>query len=227
MAKLRRPLNSDKARGALGGVIFSESNNVNYARRNTIKPYEHTVKRKEAASRLSASATAWASLSESDKEAWRAFAETTKRENAFGEQVTIPAFSWFCSCRENLQSVLVNDNPRIAEMVFPPVPQSVAVAKLTSGANWRLRLSINAGELVLDNRFRVYRSKKPSTSAIYNISDCEYWKPNTTNPSGNFYIMSKEEYEKFKGTYTVYIQTINRSSGLASDYFKALITLPD
>lgn len=227
MAKLRRPLNSEKARGALGGVIFSESNNVNYARRNTIRPYQHTVKRKEAASRLSASATAWASLSESEKDAWRDFAEATKRESAFGEHVTIPAFSWFCSCRENLASVLVNDTPKLADMVFPPVPTSIAVTKISSGSNWRLRISISAGETDIYNRFRIYRSKKASTSAIFNISECELWKPGTTNPSGNFYVVSREEYESMKGTYTVYVQTINRLSGLASDYFKTVITLPD
>lgn len=224
MAKIKRPLNSEKARGALGGLIFSESNQVNYVRRNTVKPYVQTAKRKETAERLATSAELWASLSETDKQAWEDFAESHEVENALGQKFKRPAFSWFVSCRENLHSVNSNNRPNIIGAEIPRPPRTIATAK-TGTTRIQFRVAESPVNNDNDIRYRIYRSKEKSASRLFNISECELWKPTSLNRQGNIYAYLPQEYEYEKGVYTVFVQLVNLKSGLAGPLQKTRITM--
>lgn len=224
MAKIKRPLNSEKARGALGGLIFSESNQVNYVRRNTVKPYEQTAKRKETAERLATSAELWASLSETDKQAWEDFAESHEVENALGQKFKRPAFSWFVSCRENLHSVKSNNRPNIIGAEIPRPTRQLITQKATT-TRIQYRISESPINTDTDLRYRIYRSKEKSASRLFNISECELWTPTTLNRQGNAYAYYPEEYEYQKGVYTIFVQLVNIKSGLAGPLQKSRITM--
>lgn len=224
MAKIKRPLNSEKARGALGGLIFSESNQVNYVRRNTVKPYVQTAKRKETAERLATSAELWASLSETDKQAWEDFAESHEVENALGQKFKRPAFSWFVSCRENLHSVNSNNRPNIIGAEIPRPPREITTAK-TGTTRIQFRVAESPVNNDNDIRYRIYRSKEKSASRLFNISECELWKPTSLNRQGNIYAYLPQEYEYEKGVYTVFVQLVNLKSGLAGPLQKTRITM--
>ena len=222
MAKLKRPLNSEKARGALGGIVFSESNQVNYARKNTVRPYVKTEKRKEAANRLSLSAAGWQRMTEADRQHWVDFAESTAAWNAFGERFTKPAFSWYCACRENLASVGHPKNPKILDAEFPPTPTGL-IYTAPDFFDDRLKINGTTSETSPTYYLRLYKSKIPSSSRIFNISECELWKADNSIILQNRYNMTTQEYNAFKGVYTIFAQFVDRDSGLASDFFKARI----
>ena len=222
MAKLKRPLNSEKARGALGGIVFSESNQVNYARKNTVRPYVKTEKRKEAANRLSLSAAGWQRMTEADKQHWVDFAESTAAWNAFGERFTKPAFSWYCACRENLASVGHPKNPKILDAEFPPTPYQISYQQ-PSIFDSRLIIIGSQTEAPGQYYLRLYKSKIPSSSRLFNISECELWKADNTVNNQCRFNMTTQEYNAFKGVYTIFAQFVDRDSGLASDFFKARI----
>lgn len=224
MAKIKRPLNSEKARGALGGLIFSESNQVNYVRRNTVKPYVQTEKRKETAQRLATSAELWAELSETEKKAWEDFSETHEVENALGQKFKRPAFSWFVSCRENLHSVNSNNRPNIIGAELPRPPRAITTAK-TGTTRIQFRVAESPVNNDNDIRYRIYRSKEKSASRLFNISECELWKPTSLNRQGNIYAYLPQEYEYEKGVYTVFVQLVNLKSGLAGPLQKTRITM--
>lgn len=224
MAKIKRPLNSEKARGALGGLIFSESNQVNYVRRNTVKPYEQTAKRKETAQRLATSAELWAAQSETNKQAWEDFAESHEVENALGQKFKRPAFSWFVSCRENLHSVEINNAPNIIGAEIPRPPRQITTAKQVSRVV-QFRITENPINDDQDIRYRIYRSKEKSASRLFNISECELWKPSSLNRQGNIYVYQRQEYADQKGVYTVFVQLVNIRSGLAGPLLKMRITM--
>lgn len=224
MAKIKRPLNSEKARGALGGLIFSESNQVNYVRRNTVKPYEQTAKRKETAERLATSAELWAAQSETNKRAWEDFAESHEVENALGQKFKRPAFSWFVSCRENLHSVEINNAPNIIGAEIPRPPRQITTEKHVSRVV-QFRISESPINDDQDIRYRIYRSKEKSASRLFNISECELWKPSTLNRQGNIYVYQRQEYMDQKGVYTVFVQLVNIRSGLAGPLLKTRITM--
>lgn len=224
MAKIKRPLNSEKARGAIGGLIFSESNQVNYVRRNTVKPYIQTEKRKETAERLATSAELWAELSETEKKAWEDFAESTAAWNAFGEQFTKTAFSWYVACRENLHSVKSNNRPNIIGAEIPRPPRTITTAK-TGTTRIQFRIAESPVNNDNDIRYRVYRSKEKSASRLFNISECELWKPTSLNRQGNIYAYLPQEYEYEKGVYTIFVQLVNLKSGLAGPLQKTRITI--
>lgn len=224
MAKIKRPLNSEKARGALGGLIFSESNQVNYVRRNTVKTYVQTEKRKETAQRLATAAELWAALSETEKRAWEDFAESTAAWNAFGEQFTKPAFSWFVACRENLHSVASNNRPDIIGAEIPRPPREITTQKQ---GTTRILFRVAESPVNNDNdiRYRIYRSKEKSASRLFNISECELWKPSSLNRQGNIYSYLPQEFELQKGVYTIFVQLVNLKSGLAGPLKKTRITM--
>lgn len=223
MAKLKRPLNSEKARGALGGIVFSESNQVNYARKNTVKPYIKTEKRKESANRLALSASGWQRMTDADKQHWVDFAESTAAWNAFGERFRKPAFSWYCACRENLASVGHPKNPKILDAEFPPTPYRLTY---TAPDFFDSRLIILGSQTEEPGQYylRLYKSKIPSSSRLFNISECELWKADNTVNNQCRFNMTKTEYNAFKGVYTIFAQFVDRDSGLASDFLKTRIT---
>lgn len=224
MAKISRPLNSEKARGAIGGIIFSESNNINYVRRNTVRPYEKTEARKEMASRLNSAAVAWDNLSPATKKAWEDFAESTAAWNAFGEKYTKPAFSWYVGCRENLHSVKRNANPDISVDDFPRTPTLLQKTKST-GSVISFTIKERAGNTDQYLRLRIYKSKVPGASRYFNISECELWKPYTCTYQQNVYRYTPQELEQIKGIYTLYAQFVDIRSGLAGELRQQRITL--
>lgn len=223
MAKLKRPLNSEKARGALGGIVFSESNQVNYARRNTVRPYVQTEKRKEAANRLVLSASGWQRMTEADRQHWVDFAESTAAWNAFGERFTKPAFSWYCACRENLASVGHPKNPKILDAEFPPTPIDLTYIAPNF---FDSRLIITGSQTGTLGQFylRLYKPKNPSSSRLFNISECELWRADNNVNNQCRFNMTETEYNSFKGVYTIFAQFVDRDSGLASDFLKTRIT---
>lgn len=224
MAKIKQPLNSEKARGALAGLIFSESNQVNYVRRNTVKPYEQTAKRKETAKRLATSAELWAAQSETIKQAWEDFAESHEVENALGQKFKRPAFSWFVSCRENLHSVGSNNSANIIGAEIPRPPATITTEK-REYAKIQFRVTESPTNTDTKLHYRIYRSKEKSASRLFNISECELWKPSSSNRQGNIYTYSPSEYEQEKGVYTIFVQLVNIDSGLAGPLQKTRITM--
>lgn len=219
MAKLRRPLNSEKARGNIGGIIFSESNQVNYARRKTVKPYQKTQARKEAASRLALASYGWQRMTEAEKDEWRKFADTTQVEGTFGEETTKPAFAWYCACRENLNSVKHPKTPRITGALFPPAPTYI---NIQAPDFFSPTLQIFTGIETEPTRFypRLYISDKKSPSRLFNLSECHLVKGDTVTHTSVKINMTEEQYQQFKGVYTVYAQLVDRDSGLAGPMFK-------
>ena len=225
MVKIQRPLNSQKARGAIGGVIFSESNNVNYVRRNTIKPYDQTGRRKEQATLLADASTAWHLLDDETRKAWEIFAETTNTKNAFGEDTTIPAFSWFVSCYKNLRAVERTLTPRISSMVFPETPTAVSKRWRRLGLAYALQINVTTPSQSRDYRYRIYQSKEPSTSRLYNISECQVMHATAYAYQGTSFTVIPADTGKYAGTWTLYVQTIDANSGLASDFYKTKLEL--
>lgn len=222
MAKIARPLNSEKARGEIGGIVFSESNNINYVRRNTVKPYVQTEKRKEVASRLALASAGWQRMTDEERKRWEDFAESHEAEDAFGQKFKKPAFAWYVSCRENLYSVRHPKVPSIAEAEFPPTPTGLT---MTTPSIFQQYLVIYAlqGEEVPKDYLRLYISKEKSPSRIFNFSECELWKADTANIANNRYNITTTQYNAFKGVYTIFAQFVNRDSGLAGKFLKTRI----
>lgn len=222
MAKIARPLNSEKARGEIGGIIFSESNNVNYVRRNTVKPYVQTEKRKEVANRLALASAGWQRMTDEERKRWEDFADTHEAEDAFGQKFKKPAFAWYVSSRENLYSVRHPKVPSIAEAEFPPTPTGLT---MTTPSIFQQYLVIYAlqGEEVPKDYLRLYISKEKSPSRIFNFSECTLWKADTANIANNRYNITTTQYNAFKGVYTIFAQFVNRDSGLAGKFLKTRI----
>lgn len=224
MVKIHSPLNSQKARGAIGGLIFSESNQINYVRKNTVKPYVQTAKRKAVAAQLKGAAEIWRALDADEREKWRDFAESHDGEDAFGQKFKKPAFAWYVSCRQNLASIHQAHQPGLSNQEIPRTPISLTTTK-TGTTRVQFRVVENPTNTDSTLRLRIYKSKQSSESRIFNFSECEFWNPNTLASLGNVYSYTAEDFESAKGVYTVYAQWINRFSGIAGGLLMTQIAI--
>ena len=228
MAKVGRPLNSEKARGALGGLIFSESNNVNYVRRNTKPKYEVTTKRQAQAAALAEISERWTSLSSSDKALWTEFAEDHFKHDEFGRSFKAPAFSWFVGCSQNLRAVKNINNPTLIldgrTPTIPQPPEFERYALTRSGRAKRTTLYFypnNDGNTLI----RLYFGNRQSLGQTLNFSECVYEKPiGLTNTSWSQNTNSTNPY-LFLGDWTIYAQAVDFLTGLASDFSKFNVSI--
>ena len=231
MAKLRRPLNSERARGSLGDVIFSESNNVNYARRKTIPRYEQTTRRKEVATDLTAASRLWSALTDQDKAKWEEFADSVTKSDVWGTPIKLPAFSWFVGCYINLRSIGLLKVPKINEPRKPTPP--IAVTTRWAGTSTRKFLYFEAhiSEEIDDVRARFYWNPKPSPGTFKNKSELELLIPQTHGVDENIYNvrldMKNADTSAYVGNHTIIAQLIDTRSGLASAEYKTLITIEE
>lgn len=231
MAKLRRPLNSERARGSLGDVIFSESNNVNYARRKTIPKYEQTTRRKEVATDLTAASRLWSALTDQGKAQWEEFADSVTKSDVWGTPIKLPAFSWFVGCYMNLRSIKELRPPDIREARKPTPP--IAVTARWAGTISRKFLYIEAhvSEEIDDVKARFYWNPKPSAGTFKNKSELELLIPSTFGVDENIYNvriqMTNEEAAAYVGNHTIIAQLIDTRSGLASAEYKTLLTIEE
>jgi hypothetical protein len=74
MAKVKNPLFSEAASGALGGLQYSGNGYGNIVSRRSITPHLMTPLQTEARSRLKFAQSAWVALTDIEKAAWQAFA---------------------------------------------------------------------------------------------------------------------------------------------------------
>lgn len=231
MAKLKRPLNSEKARGHIDGVIFSESNNVNYARKRTIPRYEYTEKRKQTATDLTAASRLWTAMSDSAREKWEDFANETVKSDVWGQPIKTPAFSWFVSCYLNLRAVKLLKAPDISEPSKPPTPISITTAWQGGVSVRRLAIRVPIPDEYGDYRLRAYWNPIPSPGTFKNKSELIPfdWNSQGTTPE---YIQLIKNYNsttalEVVGQHTVIVKLIDANSGLASSELKGIITIPE
>lgn len=231
MAKLKRPLNSEKARGHIDGIIFSESNNVNYARKRTIPKYEYTEKRKQTATDLTAATRLWSAMSDSDRQKWEDFATETVKSDVWGQPIKTPAFSWFVSCYLNLRAVKLLKVPDISEASKPPTPISISANWQSTAAIKRLYIEVPKPNLYGSYRLKAYWNPTPSTGTLKNKSELVTFDWNTQGSSQE-YIRIVKQYSTATapavvGQHTFIVKLIDTKSGLASSELKGIVTIPE
>lgn len=231
MAKLKRPLNSEKARGHIDGIIFSESNNVNYARKRTIPKYEYTEKRKQTATDLTAATRLWSALSDSDRQKWEDFATETVKSDVWGQPIKTPAFSWFVSCYLNLRAVRLLKVPDISKASKPPTPISISTTWQSTSATRRLYIQVPIPNEYGTYRLRAYWNPTPSTGTLKNKSELVPFDWNTQGSTqALIYLVkhySRATAPEVVGQHTVIVKLIDTKSGLASSELKGIITIPE
>lgn len=231
MAKLKRPLNSEKARGHIDGIIFSESNNINYARKRTIPRYEYTEKRKQTATDLTAASRLWSAMSDSDREKWEEFANETAKSDTWGQPIKTPAFSWFVSCYINLRAVKLLKVPDITQASKPPTPISVNTMWQSTASTRRLYIRVPIPNEYGSYRLRAYWNPTPSPGTFKNKSELVPFDWNTQGSTQEFiYVVknySRTTAPAVVGQHTIIVKLIDPKSGLASSELKGIITIPE
>jgi hypothetical protein len=102
MAKVFQPAGSERALGSVGQVVFSECK-AGATARQRVNPYQpRTAEQLAVRSSMTTVSRAWASLSDANRLAWRAYAAAHPVSNAFGQQVTLSGYNWFCRLTRNL-----------------------------------------------------------------------------------------------------------------------------
>lgn len=115
--------------GRVGGTVFSHNKGGPYLRNGAIPIASHTVVAEETKSRLTACSQAWGALTDTQRSAWRSWAQNNPVTNRLGHQVVLSGLAAYNMLNTRLLRAgdAVITTPPIAA---PPAPL------LTFSATW-------------------------------------------------------------------------------------------
>jgi hypothetical protein len=114
MAKVKNPLFSQEARGAVGGLIYNTWRGINYVKTNTSPTGQGTAKRLAAQAVLTTVAKLWGALTNERRAAWNQYAIDHPVTNWTGTPERLTGMNWFCKCavaNTLATETIVNDPP--------------------------------------------------------------------------------------------------------------------
>jgi hypothetical protein len=127
MAKILLGANLGDIRGKQGGTVFSRNRYANYTRNKTIPVNPNTAKQSAVRSFLGNLSSAWRTLSESDRNAWKMLADALAPTNVFGQSFKYTGFNVYIKSNQTLQTAGMPTltSPDTIPPAFPVLETSV------------------------------------------------------------------------------------------------------
>jgi hypothetical protein len=100
--KVKMPMFSVEARGAIGGLIYNTWRGINYVKTNTSPTGQGTEKRLDAQALLIAVAKLWATAGDINRAAWNQYATDHPVTNWTGTPERLTGMNWFVRCNVTL-----------------------------------------------------------------------------------------------------------------------------
>lgn len=119
MAKIQFTAFMNDARGKVAGTVFSKNGYGSYTRRKVSPSNAQTARQMTVRASLAALSSAWRSLAQEQRDAWKAATPSFPRTNVFGSAVTLSGSALFVSLNQNLATLSV------APLDEPPTPVAV------------------------------------------------------------------------------------------------------
>lgn len=212
MARVVGPLYSLRARGAFRKeMIYSEWRTLPYVKAYYQWQRPTTARNTWVEAQFKKAAQAWSSLTEPQREAWRAYARTVEwRDRLSATSLKMPAFNLWCAlaCRQyDLGAVPTGWPPTITP---PPPVTSVAVAWNVAREAWAFTapLAWAAPGLIYD----VWRAGPVSAGRFPGHADFRHFLYATPAADGKLYLRDAPA----PGYYHFFVRTIHLTTGLPS-----------
>ena len=209
MAKVKMPLMSIEARGALGGLVFNTWRGQNYVKTNTSPTGQGTTARLAAQALLVAAAKLWATIGNGNRANWNQYAIDHPITNWTGTPMRLTGMNWFVRCTVNLYRI------GVAPVLTAPLvaaPDPITGFSVTNPADYiQVAWTTPASGALKMDWWLVGPQSKGITAKIQKASWVGYQAP--TDFAGAILVTPSEV-----GRYTVWGRVISQANGLASTF---------
>ena len=103
MAKVINPLNSTEARGKVGGLVYNTWRGIRTVKTNTAPSGQGVGKRAAAFDLIVQAGKRWATLTDTQRQAWRDWAKQHVEPHWTGTDKRLPGYSWYVRIQVNRQ----------------------------------------------------------------------------------------------------------------------------
>lgn len=84
--------------GSIGGNTFARGPHGAYVRARVTPVNPNSTEQQIVRGLFSTAASAWAGITQAERDAWELYASNTPTENKLGEQTFLSGYNWFCCC---------------------------------------------------------------------------------------------------------------------------------
>lgn len=85
-------------RGSIGGTTFARGPYGAYARARTTPINPNSTLQQIVREKMSQAASAYAGITQAQKDAWALYAANTPTQNKLGQEIFLSGFNWYCAC---------------------------------------------------------------------------------------------------------------------------------
>lgn len=116
--------------GSVGGNTFARGPHGPYVRARVTPVNPNSTEQQVVRGLFSTAASAWATISQANRDAWELYASNTPTENKLGEQTFLSGYNWFCCCNaaRRRASELVHIDPGPTTFGRPNMPTDLVLS---------------------------------------------------------------------------------------------------
>jgi hypothetical protein len=209
MAKVKNPLLSLEARGALNGLVYNTWRGISYVKVNTSPTGQGTPLRLQAQATLASVSNDWQGLSDGERAGWKQYAIDHPVTDWTGNPKRLTGMNWFIRCnvmRSRLGLAIVKTAPVVA------APDPVVDLGLTKNL---LNLEVGWTSPDTDSNKLEFRIAGPLSAGIDARIEQSQFAMFLAGDEINPYIIVTGH---LKGRYTVWARSVLVANGLASTW---------
>jgi hypothetical protein len=217
LAKLRDPLHSVEARGAVGALVYNTTRGVRYAKTNTAPSQPRTAAQLAVRALMTTFSRAWAALTQVQRDAWETFAAARPESDWTGAMLRLTGANMFT--RLNVIAGLaggaqISDPPA----TDAPAPASGLAASAPSGdlvLNW-------TGNLPAGIKLDVWLLGPVSTGVQGRFERARHVLYSAAAAAGPLTVVADVP----SGRWVMWVRTVDPSTGLTSGWTKLTTDVP-
>ena len=214
MAKVKNPLMSQEARGAVFGYVYNTWRGISYCKTNTSPTGQGTPLRLLAQARLIDAARHWATLSDAQRAAWHQYAVDHPVSDWTGSPKRLTGANWCSLTYCNLVRA------GAAAIAIPPTdaaPAAVAGLTLTGGAG-EVTASWTTPILGADLQLEWWATASQSKGITGRIQQAHYLQHCAVSEDQPYDVLTNIP----AGRVTAFVRVVDTTTGLTSSWVSAL-----
>lgn len=217
MAKLTQPLGSSEARGKLGGLVYNTWRGISYVKAKATPGNQNTNRRLAVRALTKQCTSRWQSISDAQRSLWNFYASIHPDPDWTGNPRRLSGYNYFVRSNFRLLDLGLSilDNPPVRPNQFPLATLSAEASGSSIEVSWTLPAGAVASEFKVDIWY-----SPPLSAGVQPKLELTKHKVYVSAEDG-----SHTTPEISRGSYGVFARTIDESSGLASPWLLASVSL--
>lgn len=214
MAKVKNPLLSLEARGALNGMVYNTWRGISYVKVNTSPTGQGTPLRLQAQATLADVSNDWKGLTDVQRDGWRQYAIDHPVTDWTGNPKRLTGMNWFIRCnvmRSRLGLAIVATAPVVA------APDPVVDLGLTQNL---LNLEVGWTDPSADTHYVEFRIAGPLSAGVEAKIEQSHFQMFLAGDAITPHIIVPGH---LAGRYTVWARSVLAANGLASTWLSATL----